>query len=546
MSVSQPNNSMKTKLVTLLLVGLNAGFLVGLAQDKPAPDEKVQKQDNQPATPPEKPATPPETAAPAEPVGEVLPLVQFEDAPMVDVVKTLARQANLNVIFDPKVTAVGPDGKSPYPPVSIRLENVTAQNVLEAVLNNNNLRLEKDPKTKISRVAVKDPAAADPLLTKIYQLKYTSPSNLVVIVTPTISPRSKAIPDVRTSQLIMVATEKELLELDPLIEKLDSATRQVLIEARIYETSRNPNSVKGINWEGTFGAQNFTFGNNSKFQEGLSPTKPTPGQVDPLTGFVVGGDPGYPGALSGVLQSPKLLANTANGFNPGTAFLNADGVAGVLSWFNKDAETEVISTPRTVTLDNQPTILNVTKAFPIFKVTTGGTQSGPTVDILYTNVGTILTVTPRISANSNVALRVVPEVSNIDSVDSQQEAGQTFTANIYAVRRIDTSVLIPSGNTLVMGGLMSDNITKSKTKVPFVGDIPGLGYLFRSSAKNRNKQNLIIFITPTIISDDDFQPTPTDFLKKHPLPDKAENDPGPFTNTILDSAEPHDWSKPVY
>src|SRR6266542_6429563 len=215
MSVSQPNNSMKTKLVTLLLVGLNAGFLVGLAQDKPAPDEKVQKHTNQPATPAEKPATPtekpatpPETATPAEPAGDVLPLVQFEDAPMVDVIKTLARQANLNVIFDPKVTAVGPDGKSPYPPVSIRLESVTAQNVLEAVLNNNNLRLEKDPKTKISRVAVKDPAAADPLVTKIYQLRYTSPSNLVAVVTPPIiSARSQVVPDTRTSQLIVVATE---------------------------------------------------------------------------------------------------------------------------------------------------------------------------------------------------------------------------------------------------------------------------------------------------------------------------------------------------
>src|SRR3989442_2353601 len=154
--------------------------------------------------------------AAAESDGAILPLVQFEDAPLVDVIKTLARQANLNVVFDPKVTAVSPDGKSPFPPVSIRLENVTANNVLETVLNNNNLRLEKDPKTKISRIAVKDPAAADPLVTKIHQLQYTSPSNLVTILTPTISARSKVIPDGRTSQLIVLATEKELLELDPL------------------------------------------------------------------------------------------------------------------------------------------------------------------------------------------------------------------------------------------------------------------------------------------------------------------------------------------
>src|SRR5256886_6902565 len=411
---------MKTKLVTLLLVGLNAGLSVGLAQNKPASDEKVQKLYNQSAAE-AKPAAPTE-AAPAESTGEVLPIVSFEDAPLVDVIKTLARQANLNIVFDPRVTELGPDGKPKLPPVTIRLENVTAQNVLEAVLNNNSLRLEKDPKTKISRITMKG-TEAEPLVTKVYQLKYTSPSNLVAIVTPTLSGRSKAIPDGRTSQLIVFATEKELLELDPLIDKLDTATKQVLIEARIYETSRNPSSVKGINWEGTFGAQAFTFGNNSTFAEGLKPTAPTPGttQIDPVTGLqtVSGSSPGFPGIFSGVLQEPKLLANTARGFSPHTAFLNADGVRGVFQFFNKDDQTELLSTPRTVTLDNQPAILNVSEAFPIFKVTSGGTQTGPTVDISYTNIGTILTVTPRISASDRVQLRVVPEVSALDWLATQ-------------------------------------------------------------------------------------------------------------------------------
>src|SRR6266581_6533213 len=94
--------------------------------------------------------------AAAESAGEILPLVQFENAALVDVIKTLARQANLNIIIDPKVTAIDQTGKSIHPPVSLRMENVTAQNVLEAVLNNNNLRLERDQ--KVSRVAFNDPA----------------------------------------------------------------------------------------------------------------------------------------------------------------------------------------------------------------------------------------------------------------------------------------------------------------------------------------------------------------------------------------------------
>ena len=73
--------------------------------------------------------------------------------------------------------------------------------------------------------------------------------------------------------------------------------------------------------------------------------------------------------------------------------------------------------------------------------------------------------------------------------------------------------MIPSGNTLVMGGMISDQVNLGNTKVPVLGDIPVLGYLFRSDSKNRLKQNLLIFITPTIVQDADFQPTKTDFLK---------------------------------
>src|SRR5207248_10951592 len=103
-----------------------------------------------------------------------------------------------------------------------------------------------------------------------------------------------------------------------------------------------------------------------------------------------------------------------------------------------------------------------------------------------TDVAISLNAAPRISANSNIALRVIPEVSNVEETkDLQTIAGLQNTANIYAIRKIDTQVLIPSGNTLVMGGLISDNMTKALTKVPVLGDLPGIGAAFRSNAKKR-------------------------------------------------------------
>jgi general secretion pathway protein D len=219
--------------------------------------------------------------------------------------------------------------------------------------------------------------------------------------------------------------------------------------------------------------------------------------------------------------------------------LNADGLHAVLSFLNSDSDTEVVATPRAVTLDNQTARLEVTRAFPIFKTTPGTSQTPAGSEITYTNLGTILTVTPRISANSNIALKVVPEVSNIDSVDKQVSNGQAQTANVYAIRRIETQVVIPSGHTLVMGGLISDSSSKIQTKIPILGDLPLVGLAFRHDNKSRLKSNLLIFITPTIVNDEDFQAAPTQFLKTK-IVVKADKE-----ESAWDSGKPYDWTKPV-
>lgn len=485
---------MKTKIVAVLLALTTLVTRISVAQEGAASDNSAQNQDT--------------TAAAAE----VLPLVQFDDAPLVDVIKTLARQAGLNIVFDPLVTAVGAEGKSTYPPVSVRLENSTAQNVLEAILNNYSLSLERDPKTKISRVSVKSKDAPEPLVTKIYALKYVNPSNLVAIIKPTMGGRSIAIPDGRSSQLIVFATEKEIPEIENLIAKLDTATKQVLIEARILETSRNPETIKGVNWAGTFEAQNFTVGNNDNARN---------------------------------LTAAPLVAFLRAGYVSPIAYLNADGASAVFSFFNQDTETEVLATPRAVTMDNTPAKLSVSRAVPIFKVSSGGTQTGATVDIVYTNLGVILEVTPRISAKNNIALQVIPEVSDIAGVDEQTLNGSRQTANIFSIRKISTQVLIPSGNTLVLGGLLSDSKRKETTKVPILGDLPGLKYIFGHTAKSRIKGNLMIFVTPTVVEEENFQKTESNYLKTPVPKDPSPTDFGEFDKP-WDGVAPYDWGKAQY
>lgn len=537
---------MKAKTIVLVLSGLVAGCLAVSAQDNStaanpattdtasAPAIVVAQADPAPAAPAPAPApaesTPP--AAPAEPVASVpaaapvvipadapvIPLIVMDDVPLTDAIKNLARQASLNYMLDPKISfgQPGPDGKpAPQPSVSIRWENITAAQALNALLNNYSLQLIDNPKTKIARVTTQDPAAPPALFTKIVKLNYASPSNIVSAVQSSLTDkRSKVIADVRSSQLVLVGTEKELTEAATLLERLDSPTKQVLIEARIMETFINPKSAKGVDWAGTLQAQKLAFGNNLQKNSA---------------------DKSINDTLSETL--PKMLIDTAKGFNPSTAFLDADGLAATLSFLNTENKANTLATPHAVTVDNEMATLEVIDQFPVVNVTAGTANTTGGSSVSYTNVGVKLHVTPHISANNSVLLKVLPEVSNFTG-DKTFSVGEGFSIDVptFSSRTIDTTVLIPSGHTLVLGGLVSDSLAKSETKVPWLGDVPGLGRAFRSNKGERKKNNLIIFITPTIVQDSDFQVNQDDFLKTPVSLATAQN---------WDEKKPFDWSAPA-
>ena len=185
---------MKLNFCLLTLVGLVACTPVAFAQTN-APAVEAAPAAAAPAAPAEAQVP----AAPQSPVaaqaGAVIPLIVMDDVPLTDAIRNLARQANINYMLDPKIGygQPGPDGKlAPQPSVSIRWENITAEQALAALLNNYSLQLIEDPKSKIARVTIKDPAAPEPLVTKIIQLKYASPSNIVASVQAVLADKSAA------------------------------------------------------------------------------------------------------------------------------------------------------------------------------------------------------------------------------------------------------------------------------------------------------------------------------------------------------------------
>jgi type II secretory pathway component GspD/PulD (secretin) len=516
-------------------------------------------------------------------VSASIPLIQFQDVPITTAIENLTRQAGINYLLDPKIGYGQPDANGqvkPEPTLSIRWENITAAQALLALLDNYGLQLVEDRRTHIARITTKDPTAPPPLSTRVVQIKYAGASNLVEsIQTSFTDKRSKVLPDVRTSQLVVVATENEQEAVELLINQLDKPTRQVLIETKLVEISSNPSTTKGVDWSGTLQAQHVTFGNG--FASGSTattmPGKPgagttTPGSTTTITtpGTSIslpttttitipstttpGPTPKYSGSTTLNTSgegSGGFNWNTFSGLSPAIGFLSADGASAVLSFMNSTYDAQVVSTPRVVTLDNQMATIEVTRGYPVINMSGGTQNSSGSSSVTYSNVGTILQVTPRISANDCIWLRVVPVVSSHfgDEIVTVQggsgNASTSYAVPIFDSRRIDSQVMIPDGNTLVMGGLIQDNPTASYNKVPLLGDIPGLGWAFRSESKSMIKDNLIIFLTPTIIKNSDFQPVTsvaTDFLQSKPSVMKNRMNP----KTIWDGAEPHgDWSNPA-
>ena len=495
----------------------------------------------------------PDVSTNAVPAGtNSIPLIQFQDISLTTAIENLARQANINYLLDPKIGFGQPDQNGqpkPEPTLSIRWENITPEHALLALLDNYGLQLVYDRKTEIARITVKDPTALPPLSTRVVQLKFTSVSNMTDAVQSVLTDkRSRVLPDARTSQLVVVATDAEQASVDTLVPQLDKPTREVLIETRLVEISSNPTSNKGIDWTGTLQAQNVSFGNGNvsgTYSQNTVPTTTTVGSHTITSQLTTEAS-----TLTTAVGAGGFNANTASGLTPDIGFLNADGLHAVLSFLNSSSEAQVMSTPRIVTLDNETANIEVTRGYPIFNVSSSSANNSGGSSVTYSNVGTKLKVTPRITASDNIWLKVVPEVSSFFGNFSQTVGGgagggnQTLTAPVFDSRTFQTQVLVHNQNTLVMGGLVKDNPQSSTTKVPLLGDIPLLGYAFRSDSKSLDKENLLVFITPTIVKDTDFQ-TPlvesTTFLKSRPDTKRAAI---MDVNSMWDNTTPHDWSNP--
>lgn len=288
------------------------------------------------------------------------------------------------------------------------------------------------------------------------------------------------IADETQNALIVRAKPTQLRQIESVLDDLDKRRAQVLIQAAIVEVSGNNAEQLGVQWaagdpRAGVGVINF---NNA----GASLTS--------LAGAIATND----------FTQAGLGNGAAVGF--GTSRTNSNGdrsfYGALIQALNSVSDANLLSTPSIMTLDNQEAKIVVGQNVPFITGSTGTTGSGvtnPFTTIQRQDVGITLKVTPTITDGGTVRLDVEQEVSSVvPSVDGIQSSDI-----ITNKRSIETSILADDGQTIVLGGLVQDDVTKSVSKVPILGDIPGIGILFRSTTDSRTKRNLLVFLQPTIV-----------------------------------------------
>ncbi|WP_374316630.1 type IV pilus secretin PilQ [Aquabacterium sp.] len=428
--------------------------------------------------------------------GEKLSL-NFQNIEVRALLQVIADFTNFNVVTSDTVTGN----------VTLRLKDVPWDQALDIILQAKGLGVRKsgnvlwiapkdeiNAKEKVDLEAKAQIAALEPLRTQSFQLNYTKAEEVAKGLTGQnsgqgsggqntriLSPRGSLIYETRTNQLFVNDIPTKLEEIQQLIAKIDVPVRQVLIEARIVEATDTWGRSLGVKLGGNAIGSNAAVGGsyrgvvNNTQQSGAK--KDT--DIDTYTSDSYLVNLGA-SAVSG--YSPSSFAVSL--FNSSkTRFLNLE-----LSALEADGKGKIISSPRVITADQVKALIEQGTELPYQTATSSGATA-----ISFRKANLKLEVTPQIT----------PEGSIILSVDVNKDSVGQSTSAGYAIdtKHVQTQVLVDNGGTVVIGGIYVQTDTNSTEKIPFLGDIPILGNLFKSRTAESDRSELLIFLTPKVVSE---------------------------------------------
>ena len=310
--------------------------------------------------------------------------------------------------------------------------------------------------------------------------------------------RPVVVADDSINALVVTAPAKLMRSIRSVIDQLDVRRAQVLVQAIIAELTSNAAAQLGITWAalgaGAASLTNFSGTGTGVVQLGEAYEGLTSGGLT-STGTTTS---------TGVTASPLASINIPDGllFGVGRIVNNGLSFAALLNALASNTNTNILSTPSVVALDNQKAKIEVGQRVPFltgqYAYTSAASTAGagvvnPFQTVQRHEVGITLQIKPRVSAGNSVILNIKQKVSSL--APSVQGAIDLITNN----RKISTTVIANNHQIIVLGGLISDQISETKEKVPLLGDIPLLGYLFRYASTSKQKQDLMVFLQPTIL-----------------------------------------------
>jgi general secretion pathway protein D len=281
----------------------------------------------------------------------------------------------------------------------------------------------------------------------------------------------------QTNTVVMSGSPHIIKTLEDVIEKLDIRRAQVLVEAVIAEVSEDASRELGVQW--------------LFFDKSENSTTPIGGvnySTDSSTGIV--------NLLSSAVSDEVDSSLVGNGLSLGLGKFSSSGFSfgAFINALQQDTDSNVLSTPSLVTMDNEEAYIQVGQEVPVITGSTASSDnSNPFQTIERKDIGVMLKVTPQINEGDAIRLTLEQEVSSLSGL----QASDIITNK----RVISTTVLVDDGATLVLGGLINEDVQDSAYKVPVLGDVPVLGRAFRTDSSSREKRTLMVFIRPTIIRD---------------------------------------------
>lgn len=440
-----------------------------------------------------------EAAPPVEP-GNVT--VNFKGADIRTVLSYISEVAGVDIVPAPDVSGT----------IDLKLTNKPWKTALDIIVRNYGFAYEREG--DIIRVVTISKLKQEELVTQAFNLNYSKARTVTDSVKNIVGERGKVVYDERTNTVLVTDIPTNIYKIGQIIARLDKRTAQVLIEARVIETVLGDDEKMGIDWTVKITAAGAKRPTTMPFDfidvDNKWLQKMTPAVQTGVTTFV--NNPGgqtdsfapadFP--LSGDGQSHGFPFALKDNFTFGT--LDFTEFKAVLEMLSQRSDTETVSNPRIATLNNMKATINVgeTINMPTFErnSTTGKMEI---TGYESKDAGIILNVTPNVNDNNEIALDLTPEITNFEGF-KPIAPGSDIYAPLFNTRQARTQVMVGDGQTIFIGGLISERNIDRDNKLPIIGDalgdVPYLGLLFKKKETMKQRVELIFFITVHLMAKD--------------------------------------------